>query len=49
MRPIVTSVFLALVLLLTVSFAWAQYDKRNYSNPYIGNGLEDQNGFGGTG
>ncbi len=36
MRSIVTSLFLALVLLLTVSFAWAQYDQRNSSNPYMG-------------
>ena len=36
MRSIVTSLFLGLVLLLTVSFAWAQYDQRNSSNPYMG-------------
>ena len=36
MRTIVTSFFLTLVLLLTGSFAWAQYDMRNSSNPYMG-------------
>lgn len=36
MRSIVTSLLLALVLLLSVSFAWAQYDQRNSSNPYMG-------------
>jgi hypothetical protein len=36
MRTIVTSFFLTLVLLLSGSFAWAQYDMRNSSNPYMG-------------
>jgi hypothetical protein len=36
MRTIVRSFFLALVLLLSGSLAWAQYDMRNSSNPYMG-------------
>ena len=36
MRTIVRSLFLTLVLLLFGSFAWAQYDMRNSSNPYMG-------------
>jgi hypothetical protein len=42
MRTIVRAFFLTLVFLLFGSFAWAQYDMRNSSNPYMGMDLRTQ-------